>query len=158
MKVTDDLRRFCELICDAERTSTPLPLRHGRYRCVLGESAGVSSDPLSERTFLIECRIRDWPHFVELSHGEVFSIAQGIARDIEFSPKDGVHPEDLGLARVEVDIDVLRYAIRDAINRFVRTQCLDSDACPPNSIAEIVDEVAASWHVSWRGIEESSDT
>lgn len=91
---------------------------------------------------------------------EVHDIGAGRLLDLEIQPPSGIHPEDAGMRRVEVDPEVLYNAINDAVNVFVREaiikrglispEAYSNDADMPTLKHRIAEHWAENWRVSWK--------
>jgi hypothetical protein len=122
--------------------------------------------PFSGGYFLFSIRgIRDYTYDTEqIPLDDVVKIHEGHVNEIEIHPRSGRHPEDVGMRRVEVDLEVLFNAINYGINTYV------NEVLIPKGIVnkevyhntpglsplkhEIAMRCAQDWKVSWVNDEE----
>lgn len=165
MKIDQTLRELFEEIATLDRSIEEWVGHHeyesfnrGEYECMFIASDGTD-EPMG--WFLFSCIHRDYKHTAELTIEEVRAIANKEVDEITVAPYGGIHPEDQGMKRIEVDPSVLHNAIVDGINIYVR------DVLRPRGIVDQEKEGAESkairglkhdiarrlseeWRVSWK--------
>lgn len=90
----------------------------------------------------------------------ILRISEGQEKEIEIRPPAGIHPKDAGMRRVEVDPDVVFFAIVDGINAYLRNvlsprgiikqELFDNDRELDSIKHQVAKFWARSWAVSWR--------
>jgi hypothetical protein len=157
--VDDNLRSLCRQIA-AMNLSPDERIQEGKKTLVAGPWESVFF-PFREGYFVFSIKgLRDYTYDARMTLEEVLKIHQGVMQEIEIQPRGGIHPEDAGMRRIEVDAEILFNAINDGINEYVKEvlvprglvnmEAYDNTSDLVQSRHKIAKHFATHWKISWR--------